>query len=283
MIKYGILGAILILVATAVVATFRSGETQLPDTSVQVSPFPSGDIEQRIAALEQAVVEEREQRLKLEAEVQNLKQAGAEVATIEAAPAAGRFADLVGEDGLPEDIRNIREQIGERINAARGNSEERQLENLVEAGFDEYQAEEIIRQTEEMQMAILNARFEASQNGEDFNAGEMQAQAVAEFRANLGEQDYERYLEATNQSTSVGVSNVLASSPAEIAGMQTGDEIVSYNGERVFNTNDLNRLTNSSDVNGNVIVEVIRDGETISLSLPEGPIGITSGRGIRGR
>ena len=282
MIKYGILGAILILVATAVVATFRSSDSQVPVSVAQVASFPSSDFEERIAALEEAVVEEREQRLRLEAEILNLKQTESNAA-VEAVPANGRLAALIGEDGLPEDIQNIREQIEERRNAARGNTEERQLESLVEAGFDEYQAEEIIRQTEEMQMAMLNARFEASQSGEDFNAGEMQAQAVAEFRADLGEQDYERYLEATNQSTSIGVSNVLASSPAEIAGMQTGDEIVSYNGERVFNTNDLNRLTNSSDASGNVIVEVIRDGETISLSLPEGPIGITSGRGNRGR
>lgn len=282
MIKYGILGAILILVATAVVATFRSSDPQVPASLAQPTSFPSSDFEERIAALEEAVVEEREQRLRLEAEILNLKQAESNAA-VEAVPANGRLAALVGEDGLPEDLQNIREQIEERRNAARGNAEERQLESLVEAGFDEYQAEEIIRQTEEMQMAMLNARFEASQSGEDFNAGEMQAQAVAEFRADLGEQDYERYLEATNQSTSIGVSNVLASSPAEIAGMQTGDEIVSYNGERVFNTNDLNRLTNLSDASGNVIVEVIRDGETISLSLPEGPIGITSGRGNRGR
>lgn len=282
MIKYGILGAILILVATAVVATFRSSDPQVPASLAQPTSFPSSDFEERIAALEEAVVEEREQRLRLEAEILNLKQAESNAA-VEAVPANGRLAALVGEDGLPEDLQNIREQIEERRNAARGNTEERQLESLVEAGFDEYQAEEIIRQTEEMQMAMLNARFEASQSGEDFNAGEMQAQAVAEFRADLGEQDYERYLEATNQSTSIGVSNVLASSPAEIAGMQTGDEIVSYNGERVFNTNDLNRLTNLSDASGNVIVEVIRDGETISLSLPEGPIGITSGRGNRGR
>ncbi|MBT5330749.1 MAG: PDZ domain-containing protein [Porticoccaceae bacterium] len=282
MIKYGILGAILILVATAVVATFRSSDPQVPASLAQATSFPSSDFEERIAALEEAVVEEREQRLRLEAEILNLKQAESNAA-VEAVPANGRLAALVGEDGLPEDLQNIREQIEERRNAARGNTEERQLESLVAAGFDEYQAEEIIRQTEEMQMTMLNARFEASQSGEDFNAGEMQAQAVAEFRADLGEQDYERYLEATNQSTSIGVSNVLASSPAEIAGMQTGDEIVSYNGERVFNTNDLNRLTNSSDASGNVIVEVIRDGETISLSLPEGPIGITSGRGNRGR
>lgn len=282
MIKYGILGAILILVATAVVVTFRSSDPQVPASLAQPTSFPSSDFEERIAALEEAVVEEREQRLRLEAEILNLKQAESNAA-VEAVPANGRLAALVGEDGLPEDLQNIREQIEERRNAARGNTEERQLESLVEAGFDEYQAEEIIRQTEEMQMAMLNARFEASQSGEDFNAGEMQAQAVAEFRADLGEQDYERYLEATNQSTSIGVSNVLASSPAEIAGMQTGDEIVSYNGERVFNTNDLNRLTNLSDASGNVIVEVIRDGETISLSLPEGPIGITSGRGNRGR
>lgn len=275
MIKYGILGAIFILVATAVVATFRSGDeiaTSLP------MPFQStGGLEQRLNALEQVVAEEREQRVRLEAEVASLRQS--ESAAVASTPA--RLAAIAGEEGVPEDLLALREQIEERRTTGRVNTEERQVENLVEAGFDQYQAENIVRQTEEMQMAILNARFEASQSGEDFDAGEMQVQEIAEFRASLGDENYERYLEATNQSTSVGVSNVLASSPAEIAGMQGGDEIISYNGERVFNLNELNRVTNSAESSGNVIVEVLRDGQPVSLSLPSGPIGITSGR--RGR
>lgn len=284
MIKYSILGAIFILVATAVVATFQSVEevTILP-TSAQSSS--SADFEQRLGALERAVADEREQRIQLETELarwreMDLSSEGLE----ETVSGENRFGVILGEDGLPENLQQIREQVEERRTEARGNTEERQLASLVEAGFDQFQAEEIVRTTEEMQMDLLNARFEASQTGEDFNAGEMQAQAIADLRTSLGDTDYERYLEATNQSTNVGVSNVLASSPAEIAGMQSGDEILSYNGERVFSTNDLNRLTSSSVTSGNVVVEVMRDGQSVSLSMPTGPIGITSGRGFnRGR
>jgi|GEM_PF-598067 hypothetical protein len=280
MIKYGILGAIFLLVTTAVIATFRSNNeaVNIPALSTNAN---SPQIEQRLSYLEEAIAEERELRIKLESEVASLR-AVTESGSEEGARASGaeRLAALAGEEGLPEDLQAIRDQIAERRSGAvRESAEERVLSNLVEAGFDEFQAEQIVRATEEVQMDLLNARYEAQQNGEEFNAFEMQAAATAQLRANLGEVDYERYLEATNQPTSVGVSNVLASSPAEIAGMQSGDEIIGYNGERVYNVNELNRLISSAEASGNVIVEVLRDGESVSLSVPAGPIGITSGRG----
>ena len=282
MIKYGVLGAIFILVAAAVVATFQPGDEVIISSSVEADNSGS-NFGQRISALEEALAEERNQRIQLQAEVANLKSSSLTAESSDAlAPNTGRFA-LVGEDGIPENLQEIRAQIEDRRNATRANAEGRQLANLIEAGFDEFQAEEIIRTTEEMQMNLLNARFEASQSGEDFDAGEIQAQATAEFRSSLGDADYERYLEATNQSTSVDVTNVLASSPAENSGMQSGDQIISYNGERVFNTNDLTRLSSSVQASGNVVVEVLRDGQPVSLSMPTGPIGITSGRGGNNR
>lgn len=288
MIKYGILAAIFILVTTAVVATFQSSEEIAASSQPQSSLANTAitELEQRLILLEQGLQEERQLRLRLEQQIIELSSSGqVTTGSQDDVTSGNRLATLLELNGeaLPEDLTALREQIEERRNAARNNTEERQIENLIEAGFDQYQAEEIIRQTEEMQMNLLNARFQASQSGEDFDAGQMQLEAIAELRANLGEADYERYLEATNQSTNVGVSNVLASSPAEIAGMQTGDQIISYNGERVFNVNDLNRLTNSVEASGNVVVEVLRDGQPVNLSLPTGPIGITSGRANRGR
>ncbi len=280
MIKFGILGAIFVLVAAAVMATIGSGDESGVDRSDNYSyqPVDILALEQRLSTLEQALNEERQHRIELEARLAGLQNGVASISLVDNGNSNQSEVLAEGAD-IPEDLQSLRDQIEARRAETRGNAEERQLASLIEAGFDPFEAEEIIRKTEEMQMDLLNARFQAAQNGESLNFSQAQAAATAELRASLGDSDYERYLEATNQSTSVAVSNVLASSPAEVAGIQTGDEIVSYNGERVFNTADLNRLSNSVELSGNVLVEVIRDGQPVSLSLPSGPLGITSGRG----
>jgi S1-C subfamily serine protease len=106
------------------------------------------------------------------------------------------------------------------------------------------------------------------------------------LRVELGDADYERYLQAMNRPTSVAVVDVLASSPGERAGLKPGDEVVSYGGERVFDARGLNALTLEGTAGESVVVEVRRDGQVISLVMPRGPIGISSGfRGqqLRGR
>ena len=78
------------------------------------------------------------------------------------------------------------------------------------------------------------------------------------------------------QPTSVAIRNVLESSPAQAVGLQSGDEIVSYDGQRVYNIIELNRLTQSANDTGYVTVEVRRNGRVITVTLPNGPIGITA-------
>lgn len=287
MIKYGVLGVILMLVAAAVIATFQSGDNSggAADTVANISleSLGEGNLEQRMAYLEDAVVSERQSRIKLEEQIAELDQRNQELAELIAAvPTSGQNFPLLSEDGEPVNLSNIREQFSERRNISDEDIASRQIANLVEAGFDEFQAEEIMRMTEEMQMDALNARYEATQNGERFDAGTAQLEATQNFRESLGDADYEKYLVANNQSTSVNIRNVLESSPAQAAGLLSGDEIISYNGERVFSNNDLTRLSSSADISGNVLVEVMRDGLPTSVSIPVGPIGITSGGGRGG-
>jgi|MEHZ01.4.fsa_nt_MEHZ011186926.1_12 hypothetical protein len=287
MIKYGILGVILMLVAAAVIATFQSADSSVgvADTVAEISlvNLGEGNLEQRMAYLEDAVVSERQSRIKLEEEVADLHKRNQELAELIAAvPVGGQNFPRLSEDGTPVDIDSIREQFAERRNVSDEDIATRQIANLVEAGFDEFQAEEIMRMTEEVQMDMLNARYEATQNDERFDAGAAQLEATQNFRESLGDTDYEKYLVATNQSTSVNIRNVLESSPAQSAGLLSGDEIISYNGERVYSNNDLTRLSSSADISGNVLVEVMRDGLPTSVSMPVGPIGITSGGGRGG-
>ena len=234
--------------------------------------------------LEQGIESERQHRVQLQSELDELKQQNAELSEwLANSTGTTRNGASAVEDGDLPEIENNRNQNGDRRNNNQDPAE-RQLNALVSGGFDEYQAQEIIRLSEEIQVQILNAQYEASLNGERANTGELLAEASQQLRTSLGEQDYEKYLEATNQSTSVGIRNVLESSSAQLAGLQEGDDIISYNGERVFNVNELNRLSSSADISGNVVVEVLRDGIPTTVALPPGPLGITtSGMGGGGR
>jgi len=102
------------------------------------------------------------------------------------------------------------------------------------------------------------------------------------LRQELGDYEYERYLVANNRPTSVGVGTVLESSPGQVAGLQPGDQIVSYDGQRVFSTVDLNQQTMQGVPGESVVVDFLRDGVPMQVVVPRGPIGIST-RGGRGR
>jgi len=101
------------------------------------------------------------------------------------------------------------------------------------------------------------------------------------LRAELGEQAYERYLEASNRSVSVPIRQVIDNSPAAMAGFQSADEIVRYNGQSVFNMTELNATTVQGERGSPVTVDVIRNGNRIQLTVERGPLGIST-RGRRG-
>jgi len=97
------------------------------------------------------------------------------------------------------------------------------------------------------------------------------------LRAEIGDAEYERYLQATGRPTRVSVRTVLPSSPADRVGLRPGDEIVAYGGKRVFDMDDLNRLTLEGQPGETVVLEVLRDGQPMQLYVPRGPIGISGG------
>ena len=101
----------------------------------------------------------------------------------------------------------------------------------------------------------------------------------ATLRSELGEQDYEHYLQATGRSTSVSVRSVLAGSPGERAGLKAGDQILTYGGQRIFDVRDLNDLTLKGTPGESVVVDVIRDGQSLQVVVPRGPIGISGSVG----
>jgi S1-C subfamily serine protease len=152
------------------------------------------------------------------------------------------------------------------------------VERLVEAGFLPSQAAMIVRRESELQMESLQARYEAERSGEPADYWQSRASSSAALRQELGDADYERYLSANDRSTSVSISSVIDSSPAQSAGLQAGDEIVRYDGERVFSMTDLTRQTMNGTAGQNIVVDIMRDGNPMQIVMPRGPVGISGGR-----
>jgi predicted metalloprotease with PDZ domain len=168
----------------------------------------------------------------------------------------------------PEDMAAMREQFQKREN-----------ERITAAGLTPERMKEINRRAEELRVAAMQAQYEAQRTGQRVQGMDID-QAL---RKELGDAEYERYLKAEGRPTEVRVMDVLATSAAERSGLKAGDEIVSYGGTRVFDARDLNTLTMQASSSGSVTVQVKRDGQTVQVSVPSGPLGVTAGPAGGGR
>lgn len=246
-------------------ANRQTSET-LPDSGAAVDPGAyfdqSAATEDRIRALEEAVAQERNARLLLEEELQALYGEIDELGGSD--PAAGQAAADAEIIEPPREFRN-----------RRTSDPDARLARLVDSGFSPDRAEWIVRRESELQMQQLEAIFEARQSGEPPDRSLMDTMGT--LRQELGDTQYEQYLEAFGEPTSVEVRSVLASSPGQRAGLQPGDEIVAYGGERVFNYSDLNTATMGREMGESVVIDIVRGGVPMQVVVDSGPIGI-SGR-----
>jgi hypothetical protein len=237
--------------------------------AVEARPEGDGIDRARLAALERALAAQAEDRAELEARVDEL---AVELAALRRAEPPTATERVLESDVVAEPPRS-RRASGPRADVPR------QIERLIAGGFSPDRAAWIDRRTQELRMQALQAQYDAQRDGRPFEPGAAGGERA--LRAELGEADYERYLQAVGRPTSVGVQGLLASSPAERAGLTTGDEIVSYDGQRVFDLRELNALTLTGTAGESVVVEVRREGQTLQLVMPRGPIGIFGG-GFRG-
>jgi hypothetical protein len=224
----------------------------------------------RLAALEQAFGAEIDRRVELEARVAEL---AAELEALGEAPVRGPRLPGDAGSGLDPAVIEQRARVAREARATPEERQRRTVDRLVGAGFAPDRAEWINRRTQELRMQTMQAQYEARRAG---NPPPADLEATV-LRAELGDQDYERFLTAMGRSTSVNIMGVLASSPAERAGLRPGDEIVAYDGKRVFGVGELNELTFGGTSGESVVVDVRRNGQNLQLVMPRGPIGVSSG------
>ena len=279
------MGKILPAIAVSLVVGFAAASwiytadtgPELPAGTIEVtSAFDAGlPVEERIAALERAVSDERFARQLLQDEVFYL--------TVELEQIAGTYDSEVPDETITEQaVDESRDSSSfRREEYRRRNSLEGRIERLIEAGFLPSQASMIVRRESELQMESLRARYEAERSGDPVDYWRSRNSSSDALRQELGDADYERFLTANNRSTSVTISSVIDSSPAQSAGLQPRDEIVRYDGERVFSMTDLSRQTMNGIAGQNVVVDIMRGGISMQIVIPRGPVGITGGRRSR--
>ena len=149
------------------------------------------------------------------------------------------------------------------------------LDALIAAGLAEVDAERIIELENEARQKI-QALFRDPETRSRQAARQIFSDYNDQIRQELGDFSYETYLDTAGRPTSVSVAEVADNSRGAIAGIQQGDEILRYGGERVFNIFDLQDAVRNGSEGETVLVELVRDNLVQVVTLPRGQIGITS-------
>jgi hypothetical protein len=263
-----ITGLLIVAVVAGAALYLHYGREREPDTLlISADDAQSVDVQKSLAALDRRVRD-------LTAQVQSLQgsQGGRAAATADGGRLGGD-----GPPGFPNRQRLREAPSAEELATMREEREKRDAERIAAAGLTPERMKQISRRAEELRVAAMQAQYEAQRNGQTtqgINIDQM-------LRKELGDAEYERYLKAEGRPTEVRVTEVLATSAAERSGLKAGDEIISYGGTRVFDPRDLNTLTMQAAAGGSVTVQVKRDGQSIQVSVPAGPLGVTSGGGGR--
>ncbi len=162
------------------------------------------------------------------------------------------------------------------------NLQEIRTGRLVAGGFTEERAQQILALEDEVRMAALQAEYEARRNGQALDPWDAARQSQNGLRERLGDAEYEKYLLAQGGRAAITVGEVIDSSPANRAGLRPGDQIMSYDGRRVFSMEELKSIAFAGDPGEDVIVDIERNGQRMQLVLPRGPMGITGSGGRTG-
>lgn len=177
--------------------------------------------------------------------------------------------DLVGSEIVANNRRNTRNNEATNYSA----------NTLVDAGLTSVEAERVLELEAEARNQVQELIADPENRSRDA-IREIARTYSQQIRSELGDYSYETYLEATGRQTSVSVGSVEPESSGAAAGLIAGDRITSYGGERVFDIADVQAATTSGTVGETVVVEVLRDDQTLTLVMPRGEIGIST-RGRR--
>lgn len=234
------------------------GEAPAPAEATPALPAP---VDPRIDALERELAAERAHGAELAAQVEWLQWQLDELslAAVAAEPPAPVEPEASEE---PDETRTWFD-----------------AELLVEEGVPPHEVERLQEVFEASQMDRIELHNEAMRDGW-FQTREFWNEVrslESGLRSDIGDDDYDLLLYATGRDNRVVATDLLEDSPGARAGLESGDVILSYAGQRIFRGWELRRATAAGQPGERITAEVLRDGERIRIYLERGPIGIRIG------
>jgi hypothetical protein len=149
---------------------------------------------------------------------------------------------------------------------------------LIDSGMGSSQASELKGHFEQLEMERLYLRdrsIRESWSREKYREAVQSLDSKeGELENQLGESMYDSYLYASGRPNRVSVTSVFPSAQAGIAGIVSGDHIIRYDNQRIYNGFGLREATTGGNAGDTVALEVERDGKTIQFYLVRGPLGI---------
>lgn len=274
------------LLAATAVWTARLGLVPTPAaTAVSAGPAAATPpSETELIQVREQLDRERDARLALELQVSELRE---QLGALEGSNSAtaGYDAASAGE-APPEEVAALQEATaapaspvdpGAANAASAPNSFDAQA--LARLGLPEHEIERLREAWDAKEMEVLYLRDLARREGWARKPRFAHQSHLIEqrLRQQLGDEDYDRALFASGRENRPRIERVLTGSPAEAVGLQQGDVVVSYNGQRMFTPQDLPRAVVHTPPGTVVTLDILREGQPERLRVGAGPLGIHLG------
>ena len=153
-------------------------------------------------------------------------------------------------------------------------------QNLIAAGMPLDTIQAMKSTFDQNQLEMLQLRDRAIREGWSDSA-EFREQMSAlsnpyqELREQFGDEAYDQYLFASGMPNRVQIREVYSGSAADNAGLRPGDIFVSYASAPIYSMSALRQSTLEGSAGESVLLELVRDGDSFTASVPRGPLGIS--------
>lgn len=156
------------------------------------------------------------------------------------------------------------------------------FDKLVKGGIDSTVADDIVRRKNAVEIKRLELSDRATR--ENYMNTQQYFDELAaidatdvNLREELGDDQYDSYLYKSGQSNRIKLLSVMLGSAAEQAGLEKGDIILSYDGNRMYTWPELKQATAKGELGEYTSINISRKGEIYSYSVPRGTLGIQMG------